>query len=106
MHRAQQCSDLEQGSINLGDYLGERHSDEKPYRNRKKRKGPIWEEKNTNNHPAACLQVIPKIAASGRSQYICWFILFFFSFYFGGGCVPLCSQLFRMTDPVLAASSM
>lgn len=71
VHRAQQCSDLEQGSINLGDYHRKCHSDEKAYRNGKKRKGPIWEEKNPNNYSAACLQVIPKIAASRRSWYIC-----------------------------------
>lgn len=46
VHRAQRCSDLEQGSINLMDYSRKCHSDEKPYRNRKKRKGPIWGEKN------------------------------------------------------------
>ena len=47
MHRAQRCSDLEQGSINLMDYSRKCHSDEKPYRNRKKRKGPIWGDRKS-----------------------------------------------------------
>jgi len=54
MHRAQRCSDPEQGSISLMDYRRKCHSDEKPYRNRKKRKGPIWGEK----YPTATLLLL------------------------------------------------
>lgn len=61
VHRAQRCSDLEQGSINLADYRRKFHSDEKTLQKHEERKDPHLEKqtsKQTNKQKKTTLLLL------------------------------------------------